>query len=127
MTDPTARPRPWLALAQVTGLVAVALFAWAAIADDDSCTSATVLGCAGPGIALALLGLPVAILLARASLRAAGASAPWVGVLFLLGCGWLLVSLVDVVEIPLVAWPPVAGALAAAYVGWVDRRVRPPS
>ena len=87
-----------------------------ALAADRPCAEQRVLACAGPSLALAVIGTPVLALLTFAILRAAGARSALMGILALVVSGWILVSMAEVVEPPPAVWPLLIGGTAAGYV-----------
>lgn len=113
--------RPVLAALLIAAVAAGLVAAWWAATDGYECEATGPLACAGPGLLVALLGVPTAFVLGVVCFRVAGASSGFLGVLGVFVATWALVLVSEPLEPPVAIWPLVAGALAAIYLAIEDR------
>ncbi len=108
--------------AGIVGLLVSAgyLGAWYLAVERPVCEQTGVFACAGPGILMYVVGVPVAYLVWSLALRAARAPLPWLCPVAVLTALMLLAPLI---ELPLWVWPAVPALLSALWVRLIDRRV----
>ena len=89
--------------------------AWFQLVERSTCDSTGVFSCAGPGILMLLVGVPVAYVVLAIGLRIARTPLPWLAPMAVAGALVLLAELAELVDLPLWLWPVVVAALCAAW------------
>jgi hypothetical protein len=91
------------------------LRAWYLAVERPTCTDTGVFACAGPALAMYVLGVPAAYVVLAVGLRVTGAPLPWLVPAVVLLALILLVPLSEPVDPPAWVWPPAVGLVCA---GW---------
>lgn len=99
--------------------------AWYLAVERPTCEQTGVFACAGPGILMYVVGIPVTYVLWSLGLRAARVQLPWLAPVAVLLVLIVLVQLTEPIEPPLWVWPAVA-ALACALWARIAANVSSP-
>ena len=101
----------------MVGLVVCAGYVtvWYLAVERPTCEQTGAFACAGPGILMYVVGVPVSYVLWSLGLRVVWAPLPWLAPLAVLAVLIVLVPLSEPIEPPLWMWPGVVALLCVAW------------
>ena len=101
----------------LVGLVVPSAFlaAWEILVERATCESTGMFDCAGPGLLLVLVGVPLTYVVWSLGLTWAGLALPWMAPLIVMGCLVVVVPLTARLNVPTAAWVAV---IAVMTTGW---------
>ena len=101
----------------LVGLVVPGAFlaAWQILVERATCESTGVFACAGPGLFLILVGVPLTYVVWSLGLAWAGLALPWLAPVMVMGCLVVVVPLTAGMSVPTAAWVAVIAVMTA---GW---------
>jgi len=101
----------------LVGLVVPGAFlaAWQILVERATCESTGVFACAGPGLFLTLVGVPLTYVVWSLGLAWAGLALPWLAPVMVIGCLVVVVPLTAGMSVPTAAWVAVIAVMTA---GW---------
>lgn len=111
------RPRAILLKACLVGLAVPGAFlaAWQILVEQATCESTAMFGCAGPGLFLMLVGVPLTYVVWSLGLTWAGLALPWLAPVMVMACLVVVVPLTAGLHVPTAAWIAVIAVMTTAW------------
>ena len=94
------------------------LTAWQVLVEGVTCESTGVFACAGPGLLMYLIGVPLAYVAWSLGLTWAGQALPWLAPLVVMGALVIVVPLTGSMELSQAWWLIVVAVMSAGWARW---------